>query len=265
MKNLNNLQMAEYLLKLLQNANKKFGKIDFQVEEKGVHDLVTTMDTSIERFLIEKLSKTHPETKIVSEEFNKKSTAKGTYFVIDPIDGTVHLANNLFNMWGIQIAYVENDVILASAIYFPDTKNSFYSAKGFGSFKNGKKIVAKKKNPDMSLIAYDIHDIDFEYQVSKILEKKVLNLRNISTCCVNSYMMAEGQIGGIVMTDGKPWDIIPGCLLMEEAGCFHKYIDGHHVFASHEETFTLLVDTVKKCTTPAMKKAKLKTPAAKGQ
>ncbi|MBE7076187.1 MAG: inositol monophosphatase family protein [Clostridiales bacterium] len=264
MKISNNLQMAKYLLSLLIKANKKFKKLDIKVEEKDVHDLVTTMDTSIENFLIEKLLKTHPGIKIVSEEFNKKSTAKGTYFVIDPIDGTVNFANNLFNLWGIQIAYVENDVILASAIYFPDTKNKFYSAKGFGSFKNGKKFVVKKKDPDRALIGFNVHEIDFQYKASKMLKKKVLKLRDVTTSCVNSYMMAEGQLGGVITNDGKPWDIIPGILLMEEAGCLHKFIDGHHVIASHEDTFKLLVETVAKCSSPVMKKAKLKTPAVKG-
>ena len=261
MENSNFLQMAKYLLKLEKSAYKKCKKIKIKVTDKGFKDLLTTMDTTIEKYLISSLSKDFPGVKIVSEEFNSKVKAEGTYFSVDPVDGTVNFANNLIDLWAIQIAYVENDVTVASAIYLPKF-GEYYAAKGVGAFKNGKSFKVQQKSPEHSLVCIDSDSNASDCKIINALDKKVLRFRALGAGCIHSTMTAEGNLGGFVEFDGHSWDLLSGFLLMEEAGCVRKSVFGHHIFANTEELLTIIEDALKETTTERHKRAKWKTKAA---
>lgn len=258
MKSLNYFDMAKYLLKLEKIAYKKCSKEKIDVKDKGSHDLLTTLDTSLEKFIIKDLNKNFPSVKIVSEEFNSSAKARGTYFVIDPVDGTINFANSIC-LWGVQIAYIEDDVTVASAIYSP-AMGEYMAAKGFGAYKNNKKFTITPKDAIHSLTCLDINDFEFEYAMMKSLRDKVLKFRAIGACCINCIFMAEGCYGAYVQFDANPWDILPGFLLIEEAGGLHETVDGYHLFASKPETMELLRKTVKANTkllnSPKIKKKK---------
>lgn len=244
MKTLNNLDIAKYLLKLEKKAYKVCSKQKIDIKDKGSHDLVTSLDTSLEKFIIKELNKNFPDIKIVSEEFNSSAKATGSYFVIDPIDGTINFANGINYLWGIQTAYIENDVTVASALYNPMV-GAYYAAKGFGSYKNNKKFEVAKKDPLHSLTCLDISNFDFYQGMEKSLKDKLLKFRSNGACFTNCILMAEGCYGAYVQFDTHPWDILPGFLLIEEAGVLHEKLNGHHFFASTPETMKVLKSALK--------------------
>lgn len=243
MKPLSYLDLAKYLLKLEKLAYKKCSKEKINVTDKGSHDLLTTLDTSLEKFIIKDLNKNFPNVRIVSEEFNSSAKARGTYFVIDPVDGTINFANGIC-LWGIQIAFIEDDVTVASAIYSP-TLGEYMAAKGFGAYKNNKKFTIVPKGPLHSLTCLDINFADFDYAMFQSLRDKVLKFRVMGACCVNCIFMAQGCYGAFVQYDANSWDMLPGFLLIEEAGGLHEFVEEYHLFASKPETMELLRKTVK--------------------
>ena len=255
----NNLEIAEYFINLAKKAYKKCSKNKIEVSDKGYMDLLTTLDTSIEKYVLNDFSKHFPNVKIVSEEFNTNIKPEGTYFVIDPIDGTVNFANGI-NQWGIQFAYIENDITVASAIYLPSSKEEFYAAKGFGAFKNGKKFYAKKKDPIHSLISIEVKDFDLLSNLYKELQDKILRFRQLGACSVHCARVAEGSLSAFAVLDTNPWDILPGFLLMEEAGCKRKTIYGKHIFATTTETLNIIYQAFEK---HIVKKEKVKVKAAR--
>ncbi len=246
MKTLNYMNLAKYLLKLEKTAYKKCSKEKIDVKDKGSHDLLTTLDTSLEEFIIKNLNKNFPNVKIVSEEFNSSEKASGTYFVIDPVDGTINFANGIC-LWGIQIAFIENDVTVASAIYSP-ALGEYMAAKGFSAYKNNKKFTITPKDAIHSLTCLDIDDFEFEYALTKSLRDKILKFRILGVCCINCIFMAEGCYGAFIQFDPNPWDILPGLLLIQEAGGLHEFVDGYHLFASKSETMEILKKSIKAST-----------------
>ena len=84
------------------------------------NDYVTNCDLIIEKYIIDKIKNTYPDISIMSEELNKQDV-NGTYFVVDPIDGTANFSTNL-DLWGIQMAYIEDNDCKVSSIYFPKLK-----------------------------------------------------------------------------------------------------------------------------------------------
>lgn len=260
MKNKNYLKISEYLLKLSKKAYKKFSKQEVEVNDKGHRDLLTNLDLSIEKYILKELGKNFPGVKIVSEEFNTEIKAEGTYFVIDPVDGTINFANGLNFLWGVQIAYIENDVTVASAIFLP-ASDSYSAARGFGAYKNGKRFFTIKKDPAHSLISVDCILSKNDCLLMSELDKDILKFRHFGACCIHAVLMAEGRIGGYVEYDGYPWDILPGFLIMEEAGCVRKTLFSHHAFASTEETLKLLVCAIEKFETKTSDKHLIKTKA----
>ena len=248
MKTRNYLELSQYMIKLLKTAYKKCSKQKVDVKDKGSSDLVTSLDISLEKFITTALKKDFHETKIVSEEFNSKVEAKGTYFVLDPLDGTINFANGLNSLCGLQIAYIENDVTVASAIYFPSSDSAYTAAKGFGSFENGKKYVVTPKLVSHSLLKINTAQSDFDtmYKLLEELKYKFLRFRVIGADCYDFAESSLGNFGGLVMRNGNPWDILPGLLLAEQAECKITTYKDYIIVTNTEEAQSTILKAFRK-------------------
>lgn len=232
-------KIADFMLKTIKKAYKVCSKQAIEINDKNEFDLVTTLDTSIEEYIISKLNKNFSGVKVISEEFNSKVQDGGTYFVIDPIDGTINFANGI-DAWGIQMAYVEDNETKASAIYRPNDKSEYIAIKNGGAFKNGKKFVCHVKPALKSVYAIELKNIEYENKACAYLYNKLLRYRRLNASCINSIYTAEGNFGAYIAQNGNPWDIRPGNLLMEEAGCFHKNVGRATLFANSQEVLDIL-------------------------
>ena len=143
------------------------------------------------------------------------------------------------------MAYIENDVPVASAIILPSI-GDYYCAKGFGAFKNGEKFVTTPKDPAHSLIAIDTKNVEEYGAFMKELAPKILKFRHLGASCIHSTLLAEGKLGGYLQYCGHPWDILPGFLLMDEAGCLSKRIENIAVYATSPKTLEILSKAVSK-------------------
>ncbi len=244
----NYLEIAKYLLKIEKWAYKSVNNSKIDLKDKTpdtefkYFDIVTNYDTTIEKLLLSKLNKDFDNPKIVSEEFNSKEQAKGTYFVIDPIDGTLNFANNI-DIWSVQIAYIENDEVVASAIYSPSA--SYFSAKGFGAYKNGKRFFVEKKP-----LNHLLYNIGTKYphfnKIFLALKGICLQQRCFGVASIGLAWIAEGKLGAYIMEEtSHPWDYLPGLLLTKEAGCYCETVENLIVFANSEEAFKEIAVTLK--------------------
>ena len=239
MENKDYKKIADFMIKTIKKAYKVCSRQAVEVKDKNEFDLVTTLDTSIEEYIISKLNKSFNGVKVISEEFNSKVEDGGTYFVIDPIDGTINFANGI-DAWGIQMAFIENNETKVSAIYRPNDKSAYIAIKNVGAFKNGKKFVCNVKPPLKSVYAIELKNIEYENRACAYLYSKLLRYRRLNASCINSIYTAEGNFGAYIAQNGNPWDIRPGNLLMEEAGCFHKNVGRATLFANSQEVLDIL-------------------------
>ena len=122
----------------------------FETDIKGGNprDIVTSVDTAVNNFLLEEIKKVFPGDGIYSEEGPSFAeamegggdSAQDQYlWVIDPIDGSSNFSRGIPH-FSVCLGILKDGVPAAGAVYNPVTKELFSFKKGAGAFLNGKPI-----------------------------------------------------------------------------------------------------------------------------
>ena len=211
--------ILNFLTDTVKNAYLEIKDIEKEVSLKGRKDVVTNCDLLVEKYIINEINKKYPDIDILSEEYNSNNEVNDTYFVIDPIDGTINFAYGM-NIWAIQVAYVEKGTIIASCMYFPKLDELYTSLKDEGSYLNGKKIqINNYPGLENSLIAMSFgKEFDVFYDLFKDVAKKVLRVRDFGAGSFCMAMVACGKLDGYCVLADTKWDIEPGLIACSEAG-----------------------------------------------
>ncbi len=156
---------------------------------------------------------------ILGEEFSYQRTDSEFKWIIDPLDMTKNFVHGV-PFFSNFIALERNSKIIAGVIYMPVMKILAYAAVGRGAFVNGKR-ARTSDTKDLSKAYVVFGDID-----KKGLEpfsKQFFNL--VESCAfgrgygdaLGYILLAQGHVD-IFFDRGKPWDVAPGKILVEEAG-----------------------------------------------
>lgn len=200
---------------------KHFGK-NVHAREKAVKDWVTDADFAAEKLILKELKRSRFDAPVLSEEKGGSWKDEDTFFIIDPLDGTMNFAiqNPLF---GLNIAYVEKGQAKAAVTFLPYLRELFYAEKNKGAWLNGKKISCPPKPLKDSIVF-----ATFSYASKKCIEeglfyeemlaKKALRVRNPGALSMGLSYVACGRYGGVVHHAATAWDITAGALLIQEAG-----------------------------------------------
>jgi 3'(2'), 5'-bisphosphate nucleotidase len=109
----------------------------FQVAEKGVNDYVTNVDQELDQWLTQQIKQLFPDHKIISEEnsrsFQGWGTRQGSYWLIDPIDGTEDFIQNL-GTYAVMAGLLENGCAKLGFIYAPERDLLYWGGALAGGF-----------------------------------------------------------------------------------------------------------------------------------
>lgn len=195
-----------------------------EIYKKSTHDLVTEADLGANQIIIRTIKKYYPNHDFLSEETGLENNPEIYEWVIDPLDGTSNyvIGNPLFC---IAIALRYKSKILLSVQYAPATDEFYYAEYGKGAYLNNRKLSVSRTTKlldSMITFARSKHPQSRNkyVQVQKELQGKVLNMRHFGSTALTLAYVAAGRVaGGIVMPPGiASWDILPGVLLVREAG-----------------------------------------------
>jgi len=208
---------AKYTLKF-------FGK-NQQVEKKKDNTVVTEIDKQSERIIKEKIRENFPDARFVGEETGGIPTAKGSFWTIDPIDGTRHFTRNT-PLWSILIALITNGKPQIGVSYMPCLDELLYAQKGKGTFINNEKVhVSNASRMSNSLFMFG--SIRFFKDRDSLL--KLIDACASSRSFVSPYeyhLLASGRCEIVVDAYGKIWDFAPFKVIIEEAGGRITRFDG---------------------------------------
>ena len=219
-----------------------------QVELKADQSPVTEADQASNNYLINLLTRLHPDVPIISEETEKVPYSirkKWAYcWLVDPLDGTKEFLKKN-GEFSINLALIHDDKPVVGLVHFPVQQWTYYAVKGKGMYKKTKfsdfsfqSSASKKesignntdnlvmgksgdiKKPSLEVMISRSHSGDREYAFIELLEQKGY--------CVNTHphgsamkhcLVAEG-VGDIYPKFGScsEWDTAPGQLIIEEAG-----------------------------------------------
>ena len=132
--------ISQLMLEASQLALKERSNLTVQVKNTNFSsqdEIYTNVDTTVEKFLTEKLVSHSNNHYVLGEESAEqtihnnsiKSLFEQTTWVIDPIDGTRNFANGL-PIWGISVGYIEQLEFKEGVVIFPDLQECIISANG---------------------------------------------------------------------------------------------------------------------------------------
>jgi myo-inositol-1(or 4)-monophosphatase len=213
-----------------------FGK-NFQIDNKGVIDLVTEIDRKSEDFLIEAIRKRFPDHLVITEERGIVQGDKNCVWYIDPLDGTVNYAHGV-PIFSVSVAYAENGNVTLAGVYDPIRDEYFYAERGSGAWLNGRPLtVSHTKELDRSLLVtgfpYDIrtnpeNNLDHYHNFTLISR----GVRRLGSAAIDLGYVAAGRFDGFWEISIHNYDIAAGSLIVEEAGGKVTDIHGETDFLS---------------------------------
>jgi len=224
-------QALETVVKVAKEAGKLILKgyhaTETNVQHKGIVDLVTDTDKSVEAYVIGELTKVYPESSFLAEE-----SAASTYslydaptWIIDPIDGTTNFVHKL-PLFCVSIALSVNKQIVLGVIYVPLVDELFTAVKGKGSFLNGKPIhVAGATKLQQAVVGtnvgYDRSPANVDYITGKIkllMLNEVQSIRCAGSAASEMVAVACGRLDIFYERGIHPWDIAAASIIVTEAG-----------------------------------------------
>lgn len=201
------------------------------VRDKGDQaNLVTDMDVTVQKFLIEKLSEILPGSGFLAEEDDVHEETDGFLWVIDPIDGTTNYIYD-YRHSAISVALLEHHEAVFGVVYDPYLDEMFIAAKGQGAYRNDERICVSKRELASSLIMCGTtpYEKEFAQETFDIMRRMFLagkDIRRSGSAVLDLCYVACGRVDGFYEQRLSPWDYAAGVLLILEAGGKIVTLDG---------------------------------------
>lgn len=193
-----------------------------KVEIKGLNDLVSYVDKTSEKLLVEKLELIFPQAGFIVEE-NTKTERKEYNWIVDPLDGTTNFIHGI-PCYAISIALEFKGEIIIGVVYEVAQNECFYAYKGGGAFLNETKISVSNRNKlSDSLIAtgfpiYNFSRLDDFINTLTYLMKHTHGVRRIGAAAADLCYLACGRVDAFFEYNLNSWDVAAGALIVKEAG-----------------------------------------------
>ena len=189
--------LSEAIIKLVNNNLSKLLYLRYNFKKKKDDSLVSNADIFLQDLLISKLSQDFPNHEFISEELDNNFISwnnKGSYIIIDPIDGTENFVSGL-KEWGIGISVFTNGTHKYSLIYLPEL-NEFID-----NFSKINQFQSRISGISSSLNKQDFLNLKFEATEYRITGCSMYNM----FCAITGRFKNFENVKGV-----NCWDVLPG-------------------------------------------------------
>jgi fructose-1,6-bisphosphatase/inositol monophosphatase family enzyme len=226
---------SDEVLKLIRDVadevvNPRFRALaDDQIHEKNPGDLVTIADHEAEELLTRALTAAYPDAVVLGEEAYAVNpdlmtayAAAEHAFTVDPVDGTKNFVNGSPDH-AVMVGETRNGEAVRGWIWQPQHERAYVAERGAGAWVNDQRLVSPERPEDPG--AWRGVTSRRAWLGRSLGELRPLELTWI--CCGIDYPnLIEGNADFIVYGQGKPWDHVPGSLLVTESGGYVGLLDG---------------------------------------
>lgn len=194
-----------------------------QIEEKGLHDLVSYVDKTAELRLVEKLGLFLPEAGFITEEKTIQKVSDTYNWIIDPLDGTTNFIHGI-PVYSISIALYHQQTAVVGVVYEIGQDECFYAWKDGGAFLNGKAIaVSTTFSLGKSLLATGFPYTNFKgmeayLSVLRTAMQSTRGVRRMGSAAVDLAYVACGRFDAFFEYNLNAWDVAAGAFIVQEAG-----------------------------------------------
>jgi myo-inositol-1(or 4)-monophosphatase len=229
-----------------------------RVEMKGKNDLVSYVDKTSEKLIVERLSELLPEAGFIAEEGTSSKTGAVYHWIIDPLDGTTNFVHGM-PCYAVSIGLTRNQDLILGVVYEVNFDECFYAWEGSGAYMNGKPIhVSGAGKLADSLLAtgfpyYDYHRMPQYMELFGYFMKNTHGLRRLGSAATDLAYVACGRVDGFYEYSLQPWDVAAGAFIVQQAGGkvtdFNggdNFLFGKEIVAGNDKFFNEFLGAVKK-------------------
>ena len=206
---------------------------------KAKSNIVTEIDLKAEKIILDLIKEHFPDHDILSEEVGLVGGDTAKYmWIVDPIDGTMNYYYGM-NPYRVGICLLEDKKPILNVLYNPTKDEMYVAQKGGGAFLNDKKItVSDRADLKECVVMFHLSSKkEPRTRVMNVLEKVFeasMQVRMLGSSLAAVSYIASGKFDVSFNVQLSPWDILPGALLIEEAGGKVTDIKGGEI--THEST-----------------------------
>ncbi|HEX2297798.1 MAG TPA: inositol monophosphatase family protein [Pseudonocardiaceae bacterium] len=207
---------------------------DLGVRGKGsAGDVVTDLDISAERLILDRIRTAFPEHRIIAEEAGRLGAEDAEWtWLVDPLDGTNNLAVAL-PTYVVGVALCRDRLPVLGVVHDPVTCRTWQATRGGGAFGPDLQLLQPplRTHPAGPLIAwtqgYSVPRDDATAGALKIvLEQSARRVFQLWTPLLSLVMLARGDIDAMVGYHAEEVDLPAGALIAAEAGIVLYGLDG---------------------------------------
>ena len=222
--------------KLIRNAEREHIRID---EKSGPADFVTDYDKKVQDVLQRGLTDIIPDAHFIGEEGSTHPfSAKGKFFIVDPIDGTTNFIKD-FHLSAISVALVVDGAIELGIVYNPYLDELFSARRGHGAFCNGKPIHVSSEPLENGIVIFGTSPYYEElreksFKLAYEYHRRALDIRRTGSAALDLCCIAAGRAELFFELILSPWDYAAGALIVTEAGGIVTDADGRELSLEHK-------------------------------
>lgn len=204
---------------------------DIGVSHKGEIDLVTEADRKSEDAILDLVRARCPGHDIVTEETALERTGSPWVWFVDPLDGTTNFAHG-YPFFCSSVAVACEGRVEAGAVFDPVKQELFTARRGEGAFLNGRRLhVSSSAVLLRSLLVTGFpYDLRQDPAAALRLFNRVMGhvraVRRDGAAALDLCYVAAGRADAFWEERLRPWDVMAGSLLVEEAGGRVSRFDG---------------------------------------
>lgn len=201
-------------------------KDERQVNSKSKwNDLVTDMDKSMEKYLVDHINHAFPNDAIFAEEeYNNSATSlSGPVWYIDPIDGTL---NYIFQQkdFAVMMAFYVDGIGQMGYILDMNTGDIYSAIKDQGLYKNGHPYsIPFNRGIKEGLVAFNTGVcLSPDYEHIRQIGREAVGVRMNGSAGQHALEIVKGHSVAYLASRLGPWDIAAAQVILTEAGfcCF---------------------------------------------
>lgn len=196
---------------------------DISITHKSLNSLVSNVDVTAEKMIVEELKNILPDAGFLTEEETIVTEEKEWTWIIDPLDGTTNFLHNLPH-FAISIGLAHKGEMVLGIIYDCSRQEYFSASHEGGAWLNRKQIFVKQNNElKDALLAtgfpyYDFDKMDNYLSVLSEMMRSTRGLRRFGSAALDLAWVACGRYDGFFEYGLNPWDVAGGIVLVREAG-----------------------------------------------
>jgi myo-inositol-1(or 4)-monophosphatase len=228
------------------------------VEYKGTNDLVSYVDKTAERILVDKLFFLIPEAGFITEENTLSINDKDYCWIIDPLDGTTNFIHGL-NCFCVSVALMYKNEVVLGVVHEVVSDECFYAWKDGGAYCNNNKItVSSIADLNQSLVATGFPYTNYSrmeayMRVFDYCMRNTHGLRRLGSAAMDLVYVAAGRMDAFYEYGLNAWDIAAGCIILKEAGGEvsdfsgeENYLFGREILATNKKIHQSFLTVISK-------------------